>query len=149
TTEWTFHESTIRFLPGVREIAIGRLYWNHPSGEVRDATQMISDITLIPIPKHTHSPEDINADRAAIANTVALRDSSAQINIPSVPGSNNHAASKYYVDREVATRAASSHTHSQSQITGLSTALNGKAAKSHTHAISDVTDLQAELDSKP
>ena len=149
TTEWTFHESTIRFLPGVREIAIGRLYWNHSSGEVQDATQMISDITLIPIPKHTHSKEDIGATASIEGSAVVSRWSDGKISVPSVPTTNTDAASKFYVDDQVATRAASSHTHSQSQVTGLSTALNGKAAKSHTHAISDVTDLQAELDSKP
>ena len=82
-----------------------------------------------------------------------------------------HVTSKQYVDREVAKKANTSHTHTtaditnfatelgkkantshthtQAQVTGLSTALSGKADKSHTHAISDVTGLQAELDSKP
>lgn len=40
----------------------------------------------------------------------------------------------------------SSHTHAQSEITGLTTALSGKAAASHSHAISDVTGLQTALD---
>ena len=58
--------------------------------------------------------------------------------------------------------AAASHTHAQSDVTGLSSALSGintgissintaldaKAAKSHTHAIADVTSLQAALDGK-
>ena len=48
--------------------------------------------------------------------------------------------------KEVSTEG---HTHTQAQVTGLTTALNGKAAKSHTHSISDVTGLQAALDSKP
>lgn len=43
-------------------------------------------------------------------------------------------------------KAASSHTHAQSDITGLATALSGKASTSHTHAISDVTGLQDALD---
>ena len=41
--------------------------------------------------------------------------------------------------------AAATHTHSQSQITGLSDALNAKAEKQHTHAISEVTNLEARL----
>lgn len=35
------------------------------------------------------------------------------------------------------------HTHAQSDITGLVTALAGKAATVHTHAIADTTGLQA------
>lgn len=45
-------------------------------------------------------------------------------------------------------KANSSHTHAQSDITGLATALNGKANTSHTHAISNVTGLQTALDGK-
>jgi hypothetical protein len=45
-------------------------------------------------------------------------------------------------------KAASTHTHAQSDVTGLSTALSGKANTSHTHAVSDVTGLQDELDEK-
>jgi len=45
-------------------------------------------------------------------------------------------------------KANTSHTHAQSDITGLTTALNGKANTSHTHAISNVTGLQTALDGK-
>ena len=41
----------------------------------------------------------------------------------------------------VAGKAAASHTHGQSDVTGLVDALAGKAAASHTHVKSDVTDL--------
>ncbi len=40
------------------------------------------------------------------------------------------------------------HTHSQSDITNLTSDLAGKAAASHTHAIADVTSLQTALDGK-
>lgn len=43
-------------------------------------------------------------------------------------------------------KAASVHTHSIANVTGLQAAIDGKAATSHTHAISDVTSLQAALD---
>lgn len=43
--------------------------------------------------------------------------------------------------------AASTHSHSIGDVTGLQTALDGKASSSHSHAISDVTGLRAELDS--
>ena len=41
----------------------------------------------------------------------------------------------------LATKANTSHTHAQSDVTGLSDALAGKAAVSHTHTKSDVTDF--------
>lgn len=44
--------------------------------------------------------------------------------------------------------AASSHTHSTAQITGLDSALAGKAPTSHTHTIANVTNLQSALDGK-
>ena len=81
-----------------------------------------------------------------------------------------HVTSKQYVDREVAKKANtshthttaditnfatemgkkanSSHTHTQSQITGLSTALSGKADKSHTHVSADITDFSTEMGKK-
>jgi hypothetical protein len=42
----------------------------------------------------------------------------------------------------------SSHTHVQSEITGLEAALAGKAASTHSHIIGDVTGLQSALDGK-
>ena len=60
-------------------------------------------------------------------------------------GWGNHASAGY---------AASSHTHSIADVTGLQTALDGKqasgsyAASSHSHIISDVTGLQTALDGK-
>jgi hypothetical protein len=70
------------------------------------------------------------------------------------------------VDTTVAGKAAASHTHATSDVTGLDTALAseataraaadsalsaavaGKANVSHSHAISDVSNLQATLDGK-
>ena len=48
----------------------------------------------------------------------------------------------------LAGKAAASHSHAQSDITGLDTALSGKAAVSHTHAQSDVTGLDSALAGK-
>lgn len=44
--------------------------------------------------------------------------------------------------------AASSHTHEQSAVNGLASALAGKAAASHTHAQSEVTGLTDALAGK-
>ena len=48
----------------------------------------------------------------------------------------------------IAGKAAASHTHSTSDVTGLETALANKAASNHTHPISEISNLTAELDSK-
>ena len=45
-------------------------------------------------------------------------------------------------------KASSAHTHSISDVTGLSDSLSGKAAASHTHSISDVTGLSDALSGK-
>lgn len=44
--------------------------------------------------------------------------------------------------------APAAHTHAQSDVTGLASALSGKANTSHAHAISDTTGLQTALDGK-
>lgn len=46
------------------------------------------------------------------------------------------------------TFAPSSHTHAQSEISGLSTALSGKANSSHTHAQSEISGLESALSGK-
>ena len=45
-------------------------------------------------------------------------------------------------------KAAASHTHAISNITGLQSALDGKAEESHVHPISNITELQSALDGK-
>ena len=55
---------------------------------------------------------------------------------------------KSQFDAELAGKAASSHSHAISEVSGLQTALDGKAATSHSHAIADVTGLQTALNGK-
>lgn len=45
-------------------------------------------------------------------------------------------------------KAALSHTHPQSDVTGLTTALSGKAATVHTHVATDVTDFSTAVDAR-
>jgi hypothetical protein len=47
-----------------------------------------------------------------------------------------------------ATASQPGHTHAQSDVTGLVTALAGKAATTHSHVIADTTGLQTALDGK-
>lgn len=67
-------------------------------------------------------------------------------------GSGKNIASTYATKTELsdglATKAASTHTHTTAQVDGLDTALAGKAATNHTHTIANVTDLQTTLDGK-
>jgi hypothetical protein len=72
------------------------------------------------------------------------------LNKPSVfpPASHTHAQSEITgLVAALAAKADSSHTHAQSDITGLVAALAGKANSSHTHAQSDITGLVAALSS--
>lgn len=52
------------------------------------------------------------------------------------------------VNTALSGKANTSHTHTQSQVTGLETALAGKAASSHSHAQSDITGLATALSGK-
>ena len=54
----------------------------------------------------------------------------------------------YYVNGAVLANIVESHTHQQSDISGLSTALAGKANTSHTHNMSDVSGLSTALEGK-
>lgn len=47
-----------------------------------------------------------------------------------------------------AAKANATHSHAQSDITGLTVALNGKAASTHSHAQSDVSGLTTALNAK-
>lgn len=75
---------------------------------------------------------------------------------PTVPGLADKAATSHTHAQADVTgltaaldgKAAASHTHAQSDVAGLSSALSGKADSSHTHGISEVTGLQSALDGK-
>jgi len=55
---------------------------------------------------------------------------------------------KSQLDTLLGTKAATSHAHAVSDVTGLQTALDGKAPTAHTHTIANVTNLQTTLDGK-
>ena len=59
-----------------------------------------------------------------------------------------HVTSKQYVDREVAKKANTSHTHTTADITNFATEFGKKANKSHTHSQSDITGLSTALSGK-
>ena len=94
------------------------------AGLRNEVTQQIADLV-------DGAPEDLDTIREVAEYAQSNRDITDQLNAA------------------IGNKAAKSHTHSQSQVTGLTTALSGKSDTGHKHAISDVTDLQTVLDSKP
>lgn len=109
---------------------------------------------------HTHAQSDITslvtalAGKAALSHTHVVADltditaSATEVNI--LDGALISTVELNYVDGvtsgiqgQLDGKAATSHTHAQSEITGLVTALSGKAASVHTHVIADLTDITA------
>jgi hypothetical protein len=55
---------------------------------------------------------------------------------------------RYTILSAAATLGTGAHSHAQSEVTGLTAAIDGKAPLAHTHGIADTTSLQATLDGK-
>jgi len=122
---------------------------------VTDAVQMISGLRVWPdfAPnEHQHTSADITDAVDHIhggrAGRLVQVGEHGHIRDGNKPTDQYDLTNKMYVDEEVAKKANTSHTHSQSQIAGLSTALNGKANKSHTHSQSDIAGLSTALSGK-
>ena len=102
---------------------------------------------------HTHASADITDTTSELMSINPNRvvrtngDGSISIHNHTITG-NYSATNKAYVDGEVAKKANKSHTHSQSDITGLSTTLSGKADSTHTHTQGEVTGLTTALNGK-
>ena len=102
---------------------------------------------------HTHVSADITDTTnyfgsALSADKIPKTNSDGQLHSSQDPSSANHLVRKSWVDKEVAKKANTSHTHAQSDITGLSTVLNNKAAKTHSHTTADITDFSTEMGKK-
>ena len=95
-----------------------------------DVTQLRGEITAGIAAIVDGAPEDLNTLKEIAAYAEANRGITDQLNAA------------------IGGKAEKSHTHSQSQITGLSTALSGKADSSHTHTTSEVTGLDTALSGK-
>ena len=65
---------------------------------------------------------------------------SQAISAQAAPKTHTHGQSEIAgLDSALAGKADSSHTHSQSQVTGLDSALAGKASATHNHPVTDIT----------
>jgi hypothetical protein len=76
----------------------------------------------------------VNATTSSVGLIQLAGDLGGTATAPTVPG--------------LAGKANTSHTHAQSDVTGLVTALSGKASASHTHAQSEITNLSTDLATK-
>ena len=94
---------------------------------------------------HTHTKSQITDFPAALKNPTSL---SIQLNGGTATAYDGSAAKSINITPAGIGAAASSHTHTIANVTGLQTALDGKAASSHTHTIANVTGLQSALDGK-
>ena len=98
-------------------------------GGVVDVSGKTGTVTLTPSDVgaansvHTHTKSQVSdlepISTSVTANNIVKRDGRGDISVPGTPGNNVSAASKSYVDAQVATMAASSHTHTKSQISDL------------------------------
>ena len=105
---------------------------------------------------HTHTKSQITDFPSSLKNPTSL---SIQLNGGTATTYDGSTAKSINITPAGIGAAASSHTHTIANVTGLQTALDGKAASghnhdtvysklNHTHTIANVTNLQATLDSK-
>ena len=107
---------------------------------------------------HTHAISDVTGLQAALdakATSAALSteattrgDADEGLSADIAAETAARQAADSTLQSNIDAKANVSHTHAQSDVTGLVSDLAGKAAASHTHAISDVTGLQGALDGK-
>ena len=105
---------------------------------------------------HTHTKSQITDFPSSLKNPTSL---SIQLNGGTATTYDGSTAKSINITPAGIGAAASAHTHTIANVTGLQTALDGKAASghnhdtvysklNHTHTIANVTNLQATLDSK-
>lgn len=97
--------------------------------------------------QHTHSTADITDFPTIPTKVSELQNDSGYISEetdPTVPAWAKADTKPTYTASEVGA-AEAVHTHAQSDITGLASALDGKANTSHTHTKSDITDFPTSM----
>lgn len=102
---------------------------------------------------HTHSAVTTTTNGMMIASDKQKLDGIAAGANKTVVDSTMSSTSTNPVQNKVVNSALSgkanaTHTHAQSDVTGLTSALNSKANQTHTHAQSDVTGLSTALEGK-
>ena len=93
------------------------------AGLRNEVTQQIADLV-------DGAPEDLDTIREIAEYAQANREVTDQLNAA------------------IGNKANKSHTHTQAQVTGLSTALSGKSDTGHKHTTSEITDFATEMSKK-
>ena len=101
-----------------------------PQGIPGDVTQLRGEITSGIAAVVDGAPEDLNTLKEIAVYAEANRGITDQLNAA------------------IGGKADKSHTHTQAQVTGLSTALSGKADSTHTHTTADITNFATEMGKK-
>lgn len=145
-TTWTKYETIFRFKPGVYRAYIAGVYWNHANGTVRDATQMLSDITMIPLaPLPSSQVSDartyIGGPEDALA--VARMDTNGWLNSRADPTHHNHLARKLYVDNAVSPKLNAPTTGTPSATTYANGAGGWSTPPNTTYSVPSQAEAEA------
>ena len=137
--------------------------------EQNDVTGLVTALSGKADSEHTHAQSDVTGLTDALSEKVSTGDitqtlGSSTTKIPSEKavadaisnaGGGDMLKSVYDVSNKAQdifayadTKAPAIHTHTQSDVSGLETALNGKANSSHTHTQTDITGLDTALSDK-
>lgn len=104
-----------------------------------DTTALTSGLAGKAEKSHTHTSSDVTDARSAPTAGVVVKYDMNGLFTVGVPTTAAHPATKQYVDDGLAKKAEKAHTHAQSDIVGLGTALAGKSDTSHSHTWGSIT----------
>ena len=135
--------------------AVGDMYFNNASGNLKIYTATAANRwgTTGAMPETGKIYVNLADSKIYRWSGSAMVEISKQVStVTSVRDTSSALDTVVPTEKAVATalsgKAASSHSHSISNVSGLQSALDGKAASSHSHEISDVSGLQTALDGK-
>ena len=135
--------------------AVGDMYFNNTSGNLKIYTATAANTwgTTGATPETGKIYVNLADSKIYRWSGSAMVEISKQVStVTSVRDTSSALDTVVPTEKAVATalsgKAASSHSHSISNVSGLQSALDGKAASSHSHEISDVSGLQTALDGK-
>jgi len=140
------HDHAIADVTGLQTALDGKAASIHSHG-ISDVTGLQTALDGKAATTHSHVITDVAnlettlGNKSNVGHTHAISDisgvtvSTSEINFLSGASSN--------IQTQINGKAASTHSHSISDVTNLQTELNGKAASVHTHNLSDISDVSA------
>lgn len=124
-------------------------------GALPDSTVIPADVTESTVSgwgftknTGTYSKPTAGIPKTDLASAVQTSLGKADTALQSLPTHSHEQSDITGLSTALSGKANSSHTHEQSDISGLSTALSGKANANHTHEQSDITGLSSALSTK-